>query len=97
MEGYHVLPLEDCVEYADIFITATGNKVRDLAGRRSRSTRSPPLPPHRLPSPPSPPQNGPTSTSVSSLPLQDITLSPSPLQDITLSPSPLQDITQSFS
>ena len=33
MEGYHVLPLEDCVDYADIFITTTGNKVRHLAGR----------------------------------------------------------------
>jgi len=26
MEGYEVLTLEDCVEYADIFITATGNE-----------------------------------------------------------------------
>ena len=28
MEGYQILPLEDCVGYADIFITTTGNKVR---------------------------------------------------------------------
>jgi hypothetical protein len=26
MEGFQVLPLEDCVSYADIFITTTGNK-----------------------------------------------------------------------
>ncbi|KXZ53469.1 hypothetical protein GPECTOR_7g919 [Gonium pectorale] len=26
MEGYQVLPLEDCVDYVDIFITTTGNK-----------------------------------------------------------------------
>ncbi len=26
MEGYQILPLEDCVSYADIFITTTGNK-----------------------------------------------------------------------
>ena len=26
MEGFQVLPLEDCVAYADIFITTTGNK-----------------------------------------------------------------------
>ena len=26
MEGFQVLPLEDCVTYADIFITTTGNK-----------------------------------------------------------------------
>merc|ERR1711998_210378 len=26
MEGYEVLTLEDCVEYADIFVTATGNE-----------------------------------------------------------------------
>nr|CBN20774.1 S-Adenosyl homocysteine hydrolase [Polytomella sp. Pringsheim 198.80] len=26
MEGYQVLPLSDCVEYADIFVTTTGNK-----------------------------------------------------------------------
>ena len=27
MEGYQILPLEDCVGYTDIFITTTGNKV----------------------------------------------------------------------
>merc|ERR1711988_1640239 len=27
MEGYQVLTLEDCVEYADIFVTATGNEM----------------------------------------------------------------------
>lgn len=26
MEGFQVLPLEDCLSYADIFITTTGNK-----------------------------------------------------------------------
>merc|ERR1739848_663534 len=26
MEGYHVLPLDDCVSYCDIFVTTTGNK-----------------------------------------------------------------------
>jgi adenosylhomocysteinase len=26
MEGYEVRPMEDCVEYADIFVTTTGNK-----------------------------------------------------------------------
>merc|ERR1711988_941597 len=26
MEGYQVLTLDDCVEYADIFVTATGNE-----------------------------------------------------------------------
>merc|ERR1712129_29842 len=26
MEGYQVLPIEDCVSYTDIFITTTGNK-----------------------------------------------------------------------
>jgi len=34
MEGYTVAPLEDCLETADIFITTTGNKVRE---RRERS------------------------------------------------------------
>ena len=35
MEGYQILPLEDCVGYADIFITTTGNKVgRSVAGTR---------------------------------------------------------------
>jgi len=29
MEGYTVAPLEDCLETADIFITTTGNKVRE--------------------------------------------------------------------
>merc|ERR1711968_48105 len=26
MEGYQVLPLDDCVSYCDIFVTTTGNK-----------------------------------------------------------------------
>merc|ERR1719424_2094139 len=26
MEGYQVLTLDDCVDYADIFVTATGNE-----------------------------------------------------------------------
>ena len=34
MEGYQILPLEDCVGYADIFITTTGNKVGRSVGRR---------------------------------------------------------------
>ena len=32
MEGYTVAPLEDCLETADIFITTTGNKVREGGG-----------------------------------------------------------------
>ncbi len=39
MEGYQVLPLEDVLESADIFITTTGNKVRACL---SFSYRQPP-------------------------------------------------------